>query len=390
VTSLRTSLVWTLFLISGANLAYGAQPLTSWMDDRYGAPVKANASDCFATIYDYNEVTQVNGWDCAADDGRLTWIEVARPERVNRDLLITARKAITIPGRTNASGKKAPDVESYEVGNPKQAEFAVIFVHGAGGDEKLGAMDTNMGGNFNRLMNLIVRNNGVYYTPTVDFNDGGEGIQTILEKLQKDNPGIKVILACGSAGAATCNAVANRVDSVPYLAGWMLTGGAGGLENITTSEAYKKSVPMIIAHGSRDGVDSYIDNFKKMRKRPDGTNYPVWMQVYNDGGHGTPIRMIDWKASLNWIFAQNETKQSQPGCPPPNPSAATPAITDLSSSAQAAASRVGAVTCDQFFNYPFIKTRDPSVSYASTVKSTCIAAKKEEIPGEDLHIVTPK
>lgn len=177
---IQAALLMALFLSYWSNLAYGVGPLDPWMDDLFGAPIKANASDCLATVYDYKEVKHVNGWDCAADTDGLTWIEVARPERINRDLLKKARKALTISGRTNASGKKSPDVETYQVGDPKKAKFAVIFVHGAGGDKRLASRDTNMGGNFNRLMNLVVRNRGVYYSPTVDFNDGGEGIQTII------------------------------------------------------------------------------------------------------------------------------------------------------------------------------------------------------------------
>ncbi len=36
----------------------------------------------------------------------------------------------------------------------------MIFIHGRGGDRKLGANDKRFGGNFNRLKNLAVDNGG--------------------------------------------------------------------------------------------------------------------------------------------------------------------------------------------------------------------------------------
>lgn len=213
-----------------------------------------------------------------------------------------------------------------------------------------------------------------------------KGFKPSFEMLQKESPGIKVVLACGSVGGAICHDIANRTDSVPHLAGLMFTGAASGLEEITKSAAYSKRVPMIIAHGSRDGVDGFISAFKQMRKRIDGTNYPVWMQVFDDGGHGTPIRMIDWRSSLNWIFAQNENKASS-DCSIPKLNM-EPRIAELAKDAQAVQALSKSFTCDQFFDYPFIRRRPGGVSYTATEKSTCVASKKEETPGEDPYVAT--
>ena len=387
---MRKTYFAALLLLFITTPSYSQISLTSWMDDQYTAPILANARDCFATVYEFNEVAHVNGRDCAADEGRTRWIEVARPQRVNKDVLSPVRKDITIPGRISASGVKSANVETFEVGDPKTAEFAVIFIHGVGADKRLGARDTNIGGNFNRLMNLVVRSKGVYYTPTTNFEDGGEGVQTIIEKLQKDRPsGTKVILACGSAGAAICHDIAHRKDSAPFLAGLVLVGGAGGLGDFTNSYAYKKRVPVIIAHGSRDGVDSVIDDFIRIRKQPHEKNYPIWIQVYNDGGHMTPVRLIDWKMSLAWIFDENSKQDPHFKCTNQNPGDDAPKINRLLATVKETGRWIGSISCKHFLKYPFIRSRPPGAKYLAKDKSSCYATKKEETPGEDLHIIAP-
>ena len=60
-----------------------------------------------------------------------------------------------------------------------------------------------------------------------------------------------------------------------------------------------------MAHGT---IDPYYDYktleefYRKIRaKEPD---YPVRFVGFNTGKHGAPVRMIDWRDTLNWIAAQ--------------------------------------------------------------------------------------
>ena len=61
-------------------------------------------------------------------------------------------------------------LETFQVGSLPNAKFAVIFVHGAIDYKKhLGVNDIGFGGNFNFLKNLVLRNEGVYFSPVFSF-----------------------------------------------------------------------------------------------------------------------------------------------------------------------------------------------------------------------------
>ena len=46
----------------------------------------------------------------------------------------------------------------------------------------------------------------------------------------------------------------------------------------------------------QDQVALYDDLHKK--------RYPTRFMLFNTGSHGTPLRMLDWRDTLNWFFKQ--------------------------------------------------------------------------------------
>ncbi|MCR9139507.1 MAG: hypothetical protein NXI27_26140 [Alphaproteobacteria bacterium] len=202
---------------------------------------------------------------------------------------------------------KAPDVavEVYETGASKRARFAVIFIHGRGGDRRLGVKDWTFGGNFNRLKNLAVRNGGVYYSPTIPSFDqrGLEHLQTLVTYIRRTSPSAPIVLACGSMGSILCWAGANDPGISSRLAGIAILGGTGD-SSFASSAAYHAGVPVMIAHGSGDSVYDWRSQFnlyRTIRNSSDET-YPIRFVLFETGSHGTPIRMIDWRDTLNWML----------------------------------------------------------------------------------------
>ena len=198
-------------------------------------------------------------------------------------------------------------VEAFEVGPTRKAKFAVIFVHGRGGDRRLGVKDWTFGGNFNRLKNLTVRNGGVYYAPTIPSFDGKglEHLKTLVTYIRHSAPNAPVILACGSMGSTLCWNGGNDPGISSRLAGIVILGGTGD-EAFLRSAAFHAGVPVLLAHGSRDSVYDWRGQhalYERVRyASPDGS-YPIRFVLFESGSHGTPIRMVDWRETLNWMFS---------------------------------------------------------------------------------------
>jgi pimeloyl-ACP methyl ester carboxylesterase len=126
--------------------------------------------------------------------------------------------------------------------------FSVIFVHGRGGDQRLGMNDYTFGGNFNRIKNLMVLNGGAYLSPTVpSFDDAGASdIKALI--LAGRAP---VLLACASMGSIICSKLANDPAVVPRLAGMAILGGAPDM-TLAKSLAVRSKLPLVFTHGSDD------------------------------------------------------------------------------------------------------------------------------------------
>lgn len=206
--------------------------------------------------------------------------------------------------RARSLPTQAGMMELYETGRAEGARFVIVFVHGRGGDRSLGDDDWSFGGNFNRLKNLAVRNGGTYYVPSLpDFGPAGlAALRAVLMHAATVSPGAPIVMACASMGAGLCWH-ATDADFASHLDGLIALGGEPAT-GITRSRAFSLRVPVFLAHGSRDSVYPWQAQrgvLQSMRKAdPD---YPVRLALFDGGTHGTPIRMIDWRDTLNWIFA---------------------------------------------------------------------------------------
>ncbi len=264
-------------------------PIPPFKDELFSQMTVLQSSDggTFKVI-DYQEMRDINGRD-------------REPEKRVKDAYVSlgVRRAqenetIELPGRL---------LDVTRVGPAQGAAFTVIFIHGRGGDRRLGVNDYTFGGNFNRLKNLTVNNGGTYYSPSVkSFGEPGVAdIAALIRQAFEQSSGRPVILACASMGGFICQGISRDAEAVRYLKGMALLGGPPDPQFATTPLA-KLKLPLYFAHGSADIVYKAEDDiaaFRKLRQ----TGYPARYTLFQSGTHGTPIRMVDWRELLNFILA---------------------------------------------------------------------------------------
>lgn len=256
----------------------------------YGKVLERNADGSFLAI-DYDEMRDINGRDTIPEhrvQGAYVSLGVRRQER---------QTTIEQDGRRIAVDETGPE---------KGARFAVVFVHGRGGDRRLGSNDWTFGGNFNRIKNLAVGNGGVYVAPSVPAFDaaGAADVAALIAHLAETSPDAEIVLSCASMGSFVCWRLAGDPATVDRLAGMMILGGVSD-PGFAETPAFRRRLPMFFSQGSRDTVYAWQDQkslFDRIRKADPG--YPTRMVLFLTGTHGTPIRMTDWRVTLNWIFAQ--------------------------------------------------------------------------------------
>ncbi|NVK33375.1 MAG: alpha/beta hydrolase [Rhodobacteraceae bacterium] len=185
------------------------------------------------------------------------------------------------------------------------ASVVVIYIHGQGGNRFQGMNDLSFGGNFNRIKNLMVRNNGAFISTDVPSFDakGTQDIANLIADQKRRSPQAKVIVACGSMGNIICwNLIKNR-RTASLLGGIMVLGGPKD-PGFLRSGALGRNVPLFIGHGSKDSVydwESMANFFKRIKSA--APNYPAKFTLFETGSHGTPIRMTDWRLVLNWMLS---------------------------------------------------------------------------------------
>lgn len=188
------------------------------------------------------------------------------------------------------------------------AAMTVIFLHGRDGSRHLGFSDEKFGGNFNRVKNLMYRNNGIYIS--ADFTnfeeEGRKDIEALVAHYRPLTRG-KLVIACGSMGSFLCWRLMNNKTSSSMIDGYVIMGGFPDPKYVETG-ALKVPAgrpPIYFAHGSIDYVynwEGIYRYFTQLRAKSPG--YPIRMAVFDNGKHGTPVRMIDWRVALNWIGNQ--------------------------------------------------------------------------------------
>lgn len=279
-----------LAVVPCARAAEGRLPLQPFKDALFSQPTLLDSRDGGDfEVVDYQEMRDINGRDQVPErrvKSKYVDLSVKR-EQVNETL-------------TLASG--ALDVA--RVGPAEGAAFTVIFIHGRGGDRRLGINDFSFGGNFNRLKNLAVRNGGVYYAPSVTSFDaaGVAAVSGLIAHAAASAPGRPVVLACASMGSFICWGIARDAEAVGRLAGLAVLGGATDPRFIG-SAAHKAKLPLYFSHGSLDSVYPAADQIA-LYDRLHKAGYPTRFTVFETGSHGTPVRMSDWRLILNWILAR--------------------------------------------------------------------------------------
>jgi len=215
----------------------------------------------------------------------------SKPKRHQQDLSITAN------GR---------QVTHFAVGKVNGgSQMTVIFLHGRDGSRHLGFDDDKFGGNFNRVKNLMFRNNGLYISS--DFTnfeeEGRQDIEALVAHYRPRTSG-KIVIACGSMGSFLCWRLMKNKTSNAMIDGYVILGGFPDPQFLgnQTLNVPSGNKPIYFAHGGIDYVYNWEDTkrfYSALRAKSSG--YPVRMVVFDGGKHGTPVRMVDWRVALNWI-----------------------------------------------------------------------------------------
>ena len=267
-----------------------ALTLKPWKDELFGyGRIIETADDGALRVVDYEEMRDINGRDQI-------------PERRVKSAYVST--AVKKAQRNLTVDTPAGPLDVAMTGKEEGAAFTVIFIHGRGGDRRLGNNDWNFGGNFNRIKNLALQNGGVYYAPSVpSFDDKGAAhVSGLILRARALSPDRPVILACASMGSFICARVARDATAVKNLGGMVLMGGAADGDYARTA-AFKAKLPVFFTHGDSDSVYAANDQiavFRKLRK----AGIPTRFVLFQTGGHGTPVRMTDWRETLNWLLAQ--------------------------------------------------------------------------------------
>jgi len=277
------------FFLSAAITTATADALPPYKDDLFSTQkVLQTGDDGAFDVIDYDEMRDINGRDQIPQ------------KRVQQKYVSLGVKKLQADETLSLDGIRL-DVTS--VGPTQNAAFTVIFIHGRDGDRRLGANDYSFGGNFNRLKNLTAGNGGVYYSPTVRTFDanGVAAIAGLIRYASVQSPGRPVILSCASMGSQICWGITRDAESVKRLKGMLIMSGVSD-PDFAKSPFYKAKLPLWFAHGSRDPVYAATDQ-QALFEKLDKAKYPTHFTLFQNGNHGTPIRMIDWRKVLNWILA---------------------------------------------------------------------------------------
>ncbi len=265
--------------------------LTPFKDDLFAYPalLSSEPNDVYRVV-DYRELRDINERDQVPE------------RRVRANYVSTGVRKVQ---KDLALNTDAGTIRHVAVGRTEGASVIVLYLHGQGGSRKQGVDDFTFGGNFNRLKNLMAENGGLYLSPDFsDFGDKGAAeIAALIEYYGARSPDARIIVACGSMGGALCWKLAERKDTGAEIDGLVLLGSLWD-ERFYTSPAFKRRVPVFFGQGSKDPVfpvDQQEAFFRSILAKSKG--YPARFVRFETGTHGTPIRMTDWKETLNWMLS---------------------------------------------------------------------------------------
>ena len=284
-------LLLTLLLVLPLASQAGAQALKPFKDELFAYPgiLSSEAGGAYIVV-DYSEARDIDRRD-QIPERRVRGKYVSTGVRkVQKDLALKS---------------DAGTIKHFAVGKTEGARFITIYLHGQSGSRKQGVDDFTFGGNFNRIKNLMAANGGLYLSP--DFSDfGGKGeaeIAALISHYAERSPGAKIFVACGSMGGMLCWQLASNGSIAGQLSGLLLLGSLWD-ENFLSSAAFKRRVPVFFGQGSRDTVfpvEKQEAFYRSIVAKSPG--YPARFVRFETGTHGTPIRMTDWRETLNWMLS---------------------------------------------------------------------------------------
>lgn len=269
--------------------AFARAELKPFKDSLFAYPATLSQADGGAyRVIDYREMRDINDRDEVPE---------RRVQRSYVDVSVR-RQQQDLVARTGAGS-----ITHFAVGAASGASAITVYVHGQGGSRRQGVDDFTFGGNFNRIKNLMARNGGLYLVPDfTDFGPGGAGeVAALIASYAAASPGAPVFVACGSMGGAICWLLANNPQVAPRLGGLILLGSHWS-DDFARSAAFKRKVPVFIGHGSRDTVFP-VERMEKFYRDLRAAGHPVRLVRFETGTHGTPIRMTDWRETINWMLA---------------------------------------------------------------------------------------
>ena len=280
-------LIGTL-LFAGLAASASAEPLRPYKETlfAYGRVLEERDGGEFRVV-DYQELRDINARDQIPE------------RRVQRAYVSLGVRSAEVKETLDLGGRP---LDVTRVGADRGQAFTVIFIHGRGGDRRLGANDFSFGGNFNRLKNLAVANGGTYYAPSISSFDaaGVADVSALIRFAAERSGGRLVVLSCASMGSFICWGISRDEATVAALGGMIVMGGVADPE-FQASAAYRARLPVFFSHGSRDSVypaETQVALYRALKSK----GYPARFVLFETGSHGTPVRMTDWRDALNWIL----------------------------------------------------------------------------------------
>lgn len=271
-----------------------AEPLPSFKDRLFSYPdVLLQDGEGRYSVVDYREARDIDARD-EVPERRVKGSYVSLGvRRAQRDL------AVETP---------AGAIPHIAVGRTEGASLITLYLHGQGGSRHQGADDFSFGGNFNRIKNLMAAADGLYLSP--DFSDfgatGAAEIAALIAHYAKKSPSAPVFVACGSMGGALCWELARDAETAARLSGLLLLGSHWD-DGFFKTPAFERGTPVFFGHGSRDKVFPIERQEAFFREILDHSpDYPARFVRFETGTHGTPIRMTDWRETLNWMLAAGD------------------------------------------------------------------------------------
>jgi hypothetical protein len=266
--------------------------LAPYKDSAFTYPgIIDDASNPLNLTIDYNELRDINARDEVPERRVKRGFVSLAPRKFEKDLQIDSPSGTL---RTIATGVQ------------QDAAFIVVYLHGQGGNRRQGSNDYTFGGNFNRIKNLAVLNNGLYLTPDFSTFDekGADEVKAIVETFLVKSPAAKLVIACGSMGGFLCHRLARDEKITANLSGMLFLGSFPD-EKFKSSLAFKYGMSVFIGHGTND-VTSPIATMESFAAelRAAGGKSRVMVHRFQSGSHGTPVRMSDWRMILNWMLAR--------------------------------------------------------------------------------------